>query len=65
MAASIRPGSAFQFDTPQALFETRLQIASTQLVMSQCAISRDGQRFLFNRRLPEPDAGAITAIVPW
>jgi Tol biopolymer transport system component len=65
MAASIRPGSAFQFDTPQALFETRLQIASTQLLMSQCAISRDGQRFLFNRRLPEPDAGAITAIVPW
>src|SRR5262249_37609889 len=65
MAANIHPGSTFQPDTPQALFETKLRITSTQLLMSQYAISRDGQRFLFNRRLPEPDAGAITAVVPW
>jgi Tol biopolymer transport system component len=65
MATGIRPGSTFQFDTPRALFETGLLIASTQLLMNQYAISRDGLRFLMNRRLPEPSAGAITAIVPW
>jgi hypothetical protein len=33
--------------------------------MNQYAVSRDGQRFLLNRRVAEGAAGAITAVIPW
>jgi len=33
--------------------------------MNQYSVSRDGQRFLLNRHLPDVTQGAITAAIPW
>jgi Tol biopolymer transport system component len=65
MATTVHPSTTFEFDTPHALFETPSARSATQALMNQYAISRDGQRFLLNRRLPDPGADAITAVVPW
>ncbi|HEY6991435.1 MAG TPA: hypothetical protein VH369_23770 [Bryobacteraceae bacterium] len=63
MAVPIKAAAGFEAGPPQSLFETGLQIAT--IVMNQYAVSRDGRRFLFNRRLPEAAPGAITTLVPW
>jgi hypothetical protein len=33
--------------------------------MTQYGVTRDGQRFLFNRRIPETEPRTITAVIPW
>jgi Tol biopolymer transport system component len=66
MAVAVKPGSEFEFDQPRPLFETGVQYSPHyRLWMDQYAVSEDGQRFLLNRRIPEPAAGAITAVIPW
>ncbi len=64
MAVTVKPGATFKFGTPQALFETGLQLAMSQIWTNQHAVARDGQRFLFNRRVPETTPSAITAVIP-
>lgn len=64
MAVAVRPAAAFEFGAPQALFETGLRLSPVQIIMSQYAVARDGQGFLFNRRIPETTRGAITALIP-
>ncbi len=65
MAAAVKPGELFASGTLQALFATGLQVTPQKIYMNQYAVSRDGQWFLLNRRLPETPPGAITAIIPW
>jgi len=33
--------------------------------MNQYAVTRDGQRFLLTRQVPEGNPTAITAVIPW
>jgi hypothetical protein len=66
MAVAVKPGASFQFDTPQVLFETNLQlIPRYKTWMNQYAVAHDGQRFLFNRPVSEIAPNAITAVIPW
>jgi len=64
MAVALKEGNSFQFDPPKALFSTGLHFTAFQRYMNQYAVSHDGQRFLFNRRVQETTSGAITAIIP-
>ena len=66
MAVAVTPGPTFEFGAPQRLFETGLLfLPQYKIWMDQYAVSRDGQRFLLNRRVAEAAAGAITAVIPW
>jgi Tol biopolymer transport system component len=66
MAVAVTPGPTFEFGPPQRLFETGLLfLPQDKIWMDQYAASRDGQRFLLNRRVAEAAAGAITAVIPW
>jgi Tol biopolymer transport system component len=63
---AVTPGPSFEFGAPQRLFETGLLfLPHYKIWMDQYAVSRDGHRFLLNRRVPEAAAGAITAVIPW
>ncbi len=64
MAVAVKPTDAFEFGAPQALFETSLQRTTVQIIMNHYAVARDGQRFLFNRRIPETASASITAVIP-
>jgi Tol biopolymer transport system component len=66
MSVAVNPGPSFEFGTPQPLFTTGLRFLTLYtLWMNQYAVSRDGQRFLLNRHLPETASGVITAVIPW
>jgi hypothetical protein len=65
MATPVGPGPTFEFGTPEALFETGLHRTADQRLMNHYAVSRDGTRFLINRRILEPAGDALTALIPW
>jgi Tol biopolymer transport system component len=66
MSVSVNPGPDFEFGASQPLFRTGLRFLTLYTIwMNQYAVSRDGQRFLLNRSLPETAHGAITAVIPW
>ena len=66
MAVAVTSGPTFEFGAPQRLFETGLLfLPQYKIWMDQYAVSRDGHRFLLNRRVAEAAAGAITAVIPW
>jgi eukaryotic-like serine/threonine-protein kinase len=63
MAVPVNAGGTFQFGASHALFTTGLRFTFFQTYMNEYAVSHDGQRFLFNRRIPETASGAITALI--
>ena len=66
VAVDVKLGSAFEFGAPQTLFATGLRFTPLYKTwMNQYAVSRDGQRFLLNRQVPEGKPSAITAVIPW
>jgi len=66
MSVPVDHGSGFEFGASQPLFATGIRFLTRYSIwMNQYAVSRDGQRFLLNRRLPEAAHGAITAVIPW
>jgi eukaryotic-like serine/threonine-protein kinase len=66
MSVAVNPGPSFDFGASQSLFTTGLRFLTPYTIwMNQYAVSRDGQRFLLNRSLPERSHDAITAVIPW
>ena len=66
MSVAVNPGSDFEFGTEQPLFATGLRFRTQHSSwMNQYSVSRDGERFLLNRPLPDATQGAITAVIPW
>jgi len=66
MSVSVNPGPDFEFGASQTLFRTGLRFLTLYTIwMNQYAVSRDGQRFLLNRSLPQTAHCAITAVIPW
>jgi Tol biopolymer transport system component len=65
MAVPMKTGTKFEFGAPQALFHVGLKVDPAYSVMTQYGVTRDGQRFLFNRRIPETAPRTITAVIPW
>ena len=65
-SVAVNPGPRFEFGAAQPLFPTGLRFVTRYTAwMNQYAVSRDGQRFLLNRHIPEATQGAITAVIPW
>jgi hypothetical protein len=65
MSVPVHVDANLQIDAPQPLFQTGLRPTPMQTIMGQYAVSRDGQRFLFNRPLPEDSTATITAVLGW
>jgi len=66
VAVAVNLGTRFEFGAPQALFGTGLRFTPLYKTwMNQYAVTRDGQRFLLNRQVPEGKPSAITAVIPW
>jgi hypothetical protein len=65
MAVTVKPTPDFNFSEPKALFQSdiRRTIPSLQFTMSQYAVAQHGQRFLFDRRIPETTSD-ITVLIP-
>ena len=66
VAVAVNLTSTFELGAPQALFGTGLRFTPHYKVwMNQYAVTRDGQRFLLNRQVPESKPSLITAVIPW
>jgi eukaryotic-like serine/threonine-protein kinase len=66
MSVAVNPGPDFEFGASQPLFTTGLRFLTQYTIwMNQYAVSRDGQRFLLNRSLPQAAHDPITAVIPW
>jgi len=65
MAVGVKAGANLEAGTPVALFQTRpAQPISTQDVFSY-DVTADGQRFLVNTRVDEPNAAPVSIILNW
>src|SRR5262249_24567931 len=61
MAAPVRSGESFETGAAVSLFEFR---AGTRTIAAPYAVTRDGQRFLINAAVEEPNA-PLTVVVNW
>jgi Tol biopolymer transport system component len=65
-SVTVNPGPTFEFGAAQPLFTTGLRFLNLYTTwMNHYDVSRDAQRFLLNRSLPETTQDAITAVIPW
>jgi dipeptidyl aminopeptidase/acylaminoacyl peptidase len=65
MTVSVSLGATCEAGVPRALFATGIRlIPRYKAWMNQYAVARDGERFLFNRPVPDTAPGAITAVIP-
>lgn len=65
ISVSVNQAPTFEFGPEQPLFQTDLRFLTLYATwMNQYGVSRDGQRFLLNRSLPETTQ-PITAVIPW
>jgi len=66
MTVSVSLGATCEAGIPRALFATGIRlIPRYKAWMNQYAVARDGERFLFNRPLPDTAPSAIIAVIPW
>jgi hypothetical protein len=66
MSVPVNPSANFEFDASESLFMTGFRfLLRYSHWWNQLAVSRDGQRFLVNRAVPEATQSAITAVIPW
>ena len=65
MAVPVAGGANFDAGTPVALFQAnpRVLVATSELVSYDAA--KDGQRFLINTQLTNPEAQAMTVVLNW
>jgi hypothetical protein len=65
MAVPVRLGTGFEAGPPVVLFQTHLrQPISAQDVFSY-GVSGDGQRFLVNTKVDEPNGAPLPIILNW
>jgi eukaryotic-like serine/threonine-protein kinase len=64
MAVDVRPALDFTFSEPKALFQTdiRPNVPGLDYVNNQYSVTPDGQRFLFNRRIPDTASDVIVLL---
>jgi len=63
MSAKIQLGQDFKIELPQPLFATEIKYAETQ--PAQYDVSPDGQRFLINTLVAQPEMQWVTLVVNW
>jgi hypothetical protein len=65
MSVTVHARDTLELGAPEPLFDTGLRPAPIRMLMNQYAVSGDGQRFLFNQRVPGSPATALSVIVGW
>jgi len=65
MAVPVRSGTGFASESPIALFQAHVRqpISSGDVVSYD--VSADGQKFLINTRVDEPNAAPLSVILNW
>jgi len=65
MAVSVTTGPSFQSGTPLALFQTHLRQSISANDLVSYDVSPDGQRFLTNTKVDEPNAAPLAVVLNW
>ena len=66
MSVPVNPGPNLELGASEPLCATGFRFSARyRHYMNQYSVSRDGQRFLVNRPIPEAVQDAITAVIPW
>jgi len=65
MAAPVRLGTSFEAGPPVALFQTHLRQPISAQDMFSYDVSSDGQKFLINTKVDEPNAAPLSVILNW
>jgi hypothetical protein len=63
--AAIRSGSNFETGPPETLFQTHRRQPVSAMDFFSYDVTADGQRFLINTRLDEPNAAPLSIILNW
>jgi Tol biopolymer transport system component len=64
-AVTVKTGSTFESRSPVALFQTHLRQPISAIHMVSYDVSGDGQRFLINAKVDEPNAAPLSVILNW
>jgi hypothetical protein len=64
MAVALKPGATFDFETPKALFKTRMLTGMIQSGI-EYDVTADGQRFLIGTMVGEANATPVSVILNW
>ena len=65
MAVAVTTGSTFEAGSPVTLFQTHLRQPISQMDLVSYDVSGDGQRFLVNTKVDEPNAAPLSVILNW
>jgi len=65
MAVPVRLGTSFEAGSPGALFQTHLRQPISAQDMFSYDVTSDGQKFLINTKVDEPNAAPLSVILNW
>ena len=65
MAVPVKAGSSFEAGPLITLFQTHLRQPITSIDVFSYDVTADGQRFLINTRVDEPNAAPLSIILNW
>ena len=65
MAVPVRTGANFEASSPVALFQAHLRQPISVLDRVSYDVSPDGQKFLINTKVDEPNAAPLSVILNW
>jgi serine/threonine protein kinase/Tol biopolymer transport system component len=65
MAVPVKTGATFEAGSPVTLFQTHLRQSISALDLVNYDVSADGQRFLINTKVDEPNAAPLSVILNW
>jgi eukaryotic-like serine/threonine-protein kinase len=65
MAVSVRTGANFEASSPVTLFQVHLRQPISVLDRVSYDVSADGQKFLINTKVDEPNAAPLSVILNW
>jgi hypothetical protein len=65
MAVSVRAGGNFEAGSPVTLFKAHLRQPISVLDRVSYDVTADGQRFLINTKVDEPNAAPLSVILNW
>jgi hypothetical protein len=65
MAVPLKAGSNFEAGSPASLFQPRLHQSISALDVVSYDVTSDGQKFLLNTKVEEPNTAPLSIILNW
>ena len=65
MAVAVKTGGNFEAASPVTLFQTHLEQPISSVDVFSYDVTSDGQRFLINTKVNEPNAAPLSIIQNW